>query len=88
MITLENIFQHEFIGLATQISDSTNRELIGLNGTITDETKSMFAISTKGKTKSIPKSNSIWRFKVENQIVTMDGSKIEKRPFDRLGGKA
>ena len=45
MITAENITQHEFIGLNTQITDSTNSEIIGLNGTIINETKSMFTLN-------------------------------------------
>lgn len=88
MITSENIIQHELIGLVTHISDSTNQELIGLNGTVINETKSMFTILTNNRTKSIPKSNNMWDFKVKNQYFSIDGSKIEKRSYDRLGGKA
>jgi ribonuclease P protein subunit POP4 len=88
MITAENITQHEFIGLNTQITDSTNSEIIGLNGTIINETKSMFTLTTIRGTKLIPKSNNTWKFNVNNQQITIDGSKIQKRPFDRLGGKA
>ena len=88
MITAENITQHEFIGLNTQITESTNSEIIGLNGTIINETKSMFTLNTVRGTKLIPKSNNTWKFNVNNQQITIDGSKIQKRPFDRLGGKA
>ncbi len=88
MITAENITQHEFIGLDTQITESTNSEIIGLNGTIINETKSMFTLKTIKGTKLIPKSNNTWKFNVNNQQITIDGSKIQKRPFDRLGGKA
>ena len=87
MITAENITHHEFIGLDTQIVDSTNSQIIGLNGTIINETKSMFSLNTDNGIKLIPKSNNIWKFNVNNQQVTVDGSKIQKRPFDRLGGK-
>ena len=47
MITAENILQHEFIGLNTKFQQSTNPQLIGLNGTIINETKSMFALKPK-----------------------------------------
>ena len=87
MITAENITRHEFIGLDTQIVDSTNSQIIGLNGTIINETKSMFSLNTVNGIKLIPKSNNIWKFNVNNQQITVDGSKIQKRPFDRLGGK-
>jgi ribonuclease P protein subunit POP4 len=87
MITENNIYQHEFIGLDTQVIQSSNPQFIGLNGTITDETKSMFTLNTNKGEKSIPKSNNLWKFSLEGKDVTLDGSKIEKRPFDRLGGR-
>ena len=88
MITSENITKHEFIGLNTQITDSTNPQIIGLNGTIINETKSMFSLNTVNGVKLIPKSNNSWKFNVNNQQITINGSKIQKRSFDRLGGKA
>jgi len=88
MITPENILQHEFIGLNTHIVESTNSQIIGLNGTIINETKSMFTLNTKNGIKLIPKSNSIWKFSLNNEKISVDGSKIQKRPFDRLGGKS
>ncbi len=88
MITAENITQHELIGLNTQITDSTNPQFIGLNGTIVNETKSMFALNTAKGMKLIPKSINSWKFRVNEQNVTILGSKIQKRPFDRIGGKA
>ena len=88
MITKENVHQHEFIGLDTQIVQSSNPQFIGLNGTITNETKSMFTLNTRKGTKSIPKGNSQWEFSLQNKGIIVDGSTIEKRPFDRLGGKA
>ena len=88
MITLDTISRHEFIGLETQIVKSSNSEVVGLNGTIINETKSMFALKTTRGIKLIPKSNSIWKFNLTNETISVDGSKIQKRPFDRLGGKS
>ena len=52
MITADTISRHEFIGLQTQIINSNNQEVIGLNGTVINETKSMFTINTeKGSEK-------------------------------------
>ena len=56
MITDENITSHEFIGLNTEIVQSTNPQVIGLNGRIINETKSMFAINTENGIKSIVKA--------------------------------
>ena len=88
MITAENIARHEFIGLETQIADSTNSQIIGLNGTIINETKSMFSLNTANGVKQIPKGTNTWKFSLNNQKITIDGTKIQKRPFDRIGGKA
>ena len=88
MITADNIHSHEFIGLDTEIIQSTNPQVIGLNGRIINETKSMFTINTENGVKSIAKSTNDWKFSIQNKDIIVDGSKIAKRPFDRLGGKA
>ena len=88
MITLETISRHEFIGLKTQIVKSSNSEVVGLNGTIINETKSMFTINTEKGLKNIPKSTSDWKFLVANKEMVVKGSKIAKRPFERIGGKS
>ena len=88
MITIDNITSHELIGLHTEVTQSSNPQIIGLNGRIIDETKSMFKINTENGTKSIAKSENNWKFSIENKDIVIDGSKITKRPFDRIGGKA
>ncbi len=87
MITTDNISRHEFIGLNTQIIKSSNQQVIGLNGTIINETKSMFTINTKKGLKNIPKSTNDWKFLVGNKKMIVKGSEITKRPFERIGVK-
>ena len=87
MITVENITSHEFIGLHTEITQSTNPQIVGLNGRIINETKSMFTINTEKGVKLIAKSQNSWKFSIEDKDVVVDGTKIAKRPFDRIGGK-
>jgi len=87
MITFENISIHEMIGLKTVISASTNSQIIGLTGTIVDETKSMFTINTKNGLKMIPKKENTWKFLSDGNELTFSGSLLEKRSFDRLGAK-
>ena len=88
MITTDTISRHEFIGLETQIVDSTNQQVIGLNGTIINETKSMFTINTEKGMKMIPKSTNDWEFTINGKNMTIKGSTITKRPFERIGAKA
>jgi ribonuclease P protein subunit POP4 len=87
MITLDNIFSHEIVGLRATISNSVNSEIIGLNGTIVDETKSMFTIKTGKRFKNIPKKHNTWKFFIDDQEMTLSGSILEKRSFDRLRSK-
>ena len=87
MINSKNISQHELIGLKTEISDSTNPQIIGINGTIINETKSMFTLNTINGKKIFPKAHCIWNFILNKQQIMINGSKIEKRPFDRMRGK-
>ena len=88
MITANNITSHEFIGLDTEIIESSNPQVIGLNGRIVNETKSMFTINTINGLKQIAKSTSSWKFSIESEDVIVKGTSIAKRPFDRIGGKA
>lgn len=87
MISLENIPKHELVGLKTIISDSPNKQIIGLYGTIVDETKFMFIINTKKGFKMIPKKHNTWKFLVNNKETTLSGALFEKRSFDRLETK-
>lgn len=84
MITSENIAAHEFIGLQTEIIDSSNEELIGLKGKIVDETKSMFSIETTNGVKKIPKAHNKWKFFIQNHDVILFGESLCKRPSDRV----
>ena len=87
MITFGNMSMHEVIGLKTMISASTNNQIIGLTGTIVDETKSMFTINTKNGFKMIPKKQNVWKFFSNTDELTIHGTLLEKRSFDRLGAK-
>ena len=88
MITTDNITSHEFIGLNTEITQSSNPQVVGLNGRIINETKSMFTLNTENGTKSFAKSTNNWKFSIQGKDIVVEGAKISKRPFDRIGGKA
>ena len=87
MITVDNITSHELIGMHTEIVNSSNPQIIGLNGRIINETKSMITINTIKGTKTIAKSNNDWKFSIDSKEVIVNGAKISKRSFDRIGGK-
>ena len=87
MITADILSRHEFIGLDTKVINSSNSEVVGLNGTVINETKSMFTINTEKGMKMIPKSTNDWEFTINGKNMTVKGSKITKRPFERIGVK-
>ena len=87
MITENNIHAHEMIGLQSEIIQSSNSQIVGLNGTITDETKNMFVINTKDGIKKIPKDNTTWKFTFNGTEKQIQGSSLMKRPHERLGRK-
>lgn len=75
----------ELIGTHTRVIKSTNPYLIGLNGRVIDETKSMLKISTISGVKSIPKDTSTLEFSRDNDRLVIDGTRLHKRPYDRIG---
>jgi ribonuclease P protein subunit POP4 len=75
----------EFIGLHTEIIDSTNQSLVGLSGKIVTETQRTFTIDTKNGFKTIPKQHTSWKFQNDSII---NGDLIAKRPEDRIKVKA
>ena len=87
MITADTISRHELIGLDTEILNSNNSQVVGLNGTIINETKSMFTINTKNGIKDLPKSTNEWGFSIQGEKTIVNGSKIVKRSFERIGVK-
>ena len=52
MISSKNIFYHELIGLELKVVDSSNPSLIGLCGTVIDETKKTLLIEVKTELKT------------------------------------
>jgi len=88
MITKDTISRHELIGLETKVVESSNSQLVGLNGRVINETKSMITINSKKGKKMIPKLTSNLKFFINGESILVKGSSITKRPFERIGAKA
>ena len=74
--------EFDIIGQDVTISDSNNKEIIGIKGKITMETKNMFIINTINGKKNIPKN--ICQLSNYDGIIETDSSKLSKRPHERL----
>jgi len=88
MITSDNMSSHELIGLQAQVVESNNKQIVGFNGKIVDETKFMFVLSTENGIKRFAKSSSLWKFEFNGKEAEFDGVKLTRRPYERMGEKA
>lgn len=71
------------IGAHAQVLDSTNKSTIGLNGTVSLDTKNMLVINTQKGTRMIPKLHCTWSI---NGVATA-GNAIQGRFYERLAKK-
>ncbi|MBN1169929.1 ribonuclease P protein subunit [Candidatus Micrarchaeota archaeon] len=83
MVTGKNLLYHTFIGLPVEIINSSQQQLIGLKGTVVDETKNLIVIETAKKEVKIQKVSCFFRFTVEDGFADVDGKKIAFRPHER-----
>jgi ribonuclease P protein subunit POP4 len=74
--------EFDLIGQDVTISDSKNKEIIGINGKIIIETKNMIVIKTKNGKRSIPKN--ICQLINSEGMIEIDSTKLSKRPHERL----
>jgi len=87
-ITPENIHRHELIGLKIEIIQSTDKQMMGMNGLVVDETKNLLTIASS-KTDSnrvrIPKKDCVFRFSLPSgEQVDVDGRLLKLKPENRL----
>ena len=70
------------LGSKATVTGSPNHALVGLNGTVAEETRNMIVLETAGGTKMIPKKNTILQIG-EGDIHGMD---MRGRMHERLTG--
>jgi ribonuclease P protein subunit POP4 len=89
MITPQNIFRHELVGLNVEVVKSSHEGFTGIKGEVIDETKNTVKVEdVTGCEKIIPKSVVTFQFTLpDNKVVEIDGSIIVARPEDRIKKK-
>lgn len=88
MITPQNVFRHEFIGLTVEIIDSNHEGFIGIKGIIIDETRNTIKVDTGKYEKLVPKEGVTFLFTLpQGEKVSIDGKVIIARPEDRIKKK-
>ena len=86
MITPQNIFRHELVGLGVEVVKSSHKGFTGIKGEVVDETKNTIKVEdVEGCEKIIPKNVATFRFTLPSDaVVEIDGRIIVARPEDRI----
>jgi ribonuclease P protein subunit POP4 len=80
-----NIGRHELIGLDIEVISATDKVLVGMRGTITDETRNTIIIKKKdSKEARLPKKDTTLRISLEEGDVDIECNRIMFRPEDRI----
>ncbi len=84
-ITKQNLMRHELIGLKARVENSSDPTLLGICGTIIDETRNMLVIEQAEGTKIVPKGSSKFMFTLPGgEEVEIEGAKLVRRPEERV----
>ena len=81
-MNLETISEYDLIGQEITITQSKNKEIVGLKGKVIMETKNTITINTDNGKKNIPKD--ICQFSNNQGILETDSTKLSKRPHERM----
>ena len=79
-LTLTSEF--DLIGQDVTITNSKNKEIVGISGKVIMETKNMIMVDSKNGKKNIPKD--ICQLSNKDGIIQTDSTKLSKRPHERL----
>jgi len=85
MITRKNLLFSTFIDLPVKIVNSSQRKLVGLEGTVVDETKNLIAVEkADGSVVKVQKVACTFRFTLDSgESADVDGASIAFRPYER-----
>ncbi|MDD1660140.1 MAG: ribonuclease P protein component 1 [Methanomicrobiales archaeon] len=71
MITPRNLPRHELIGLDVRVVEATSPALVGIAGTVVDETRQMIAVHNGTRVRRVAKAACVFRFTLP------DGSEVQ-----------
>ncbi|MBD3318611.1 ribonuclease P protein subunit [Candidatus Woesearchaeota archaeon] len=77
-------YRMELIGKTVKIEASNNKSLVGLEGTVIDETKHSFVILTSKGKKRVMKKGCTFAFVIDGKTVLIAGDKIDVAPAERI----
>ena len=83
-MNLKDFLRHELIGLKMEVIDSKNKNLVGIKGTIIDETRNTLVIKYEDKTRTLLKDQVALKIFKDNHEIKVNGEILIGRPEDRL----
>ncbi|MBS3170277.1 ribonuclease P protein component 1 [Candidatus Woesearchaeota archaeon] len=84
MRSSQNILQHELIGLHVVVIDARNKDLIGIEGNIVDETKNCLVVETNKGERKILKADANFKINIDEKNIIIEGKYLVGRPEDRI----
>lgn len=85
MIHPQNILRHELTGLDVRVMQAENQYMLGIAGTVVEETRNMVFIRTGEKVKQVPKKGLVFRFTLPSgTCVDLIGSVLAMAPEKRI----
>jgi len=87
-MTPDSLVYHELAGLDVAVDDAPNPDLVGIAGTVVDETMHTLLVATSDGVKRVPKAETTVRFSVRDDDgdvvdVLVDGDRLVARPARR-----
>ncbi len=87
-ISPQNMIRHELIGLDVKVARSKNPRILGVKGTVVDESRNMLTLANRGRKLKVPKDVATFRFGLQDgTVVDVDGVRLVARPENRLKTK-
>ncbi|MCD4740384.1 ribonuclease P protein subunit [archaeon] len=81
---LKQLAEHTIIGLKCEITNSSQRNIVGLKGKIIDETLNTITIETKNGEKQIQKKTTTFQIHFPTETIEIKGTTLTQRPHERL----
>ncbi|MBN2567109.1 ribonuclease P protein subunit [Candidatus Woesearchaeota archaeon] len=78
------MYKELLIGTDIKVTEAGNKDLIGIEGRIVDETRNTLIISTPKGRKTIVKDQVVFEARKGGQTLIIDGKSIMRRPYDRI----
>jgi len=88
-LTPDTLPRHELVGLAARVSEASNADLVGIEGTVVTETTRTLEIEGAGRVWQVPKQGTTFTFDLpgsngeSGSVVSVEGRRLVARPARR-----